>query len=39
MADYRTSEHTTENGIHTMINLPLYAINQIRKECNDTEEI
>lgn len=35
MADYRTSKQIIGKHSCRMINLPLYAINQIRKECDD----
>ena len=38
MADYRTSKKDFADYSHTMINLPLYGVNQIRKECGDSQE-
>lgn len=38
MSDYRTSGKSLGNCPHTMINIPLYAISQIRKECGEFPE-
>ena len=35
MSDYRTSEQTVDGHSCTMINLPLYAVSQIRRECGE----
>ena len=35
MSDYRISEKGLGNCPHTMINIPLYAISQIKKECGE----
>jgi len=37
MTDYRVSVQKGKYP-HTMIHLPLYAVNQIRKECGDSVE-
>ena len=36
MSDYRTHSMNAGDFTYTMINLPLYAINQIRSECGDS---
>lgn len=36
MSDYRISERSVDGRPGTMINLPLYAIDRLRKECGET---